>query len=151
MGFFKRLFGMGAAKEETRFLPFYVYSRRCNEPLAGKIDTMNELSIAEEGDAAWYARKVVQTTGRNRCFDSIEVEIWFDQNKQPLRRNVTGGQWLEFDEYDRLVKARASTLVDDTPGAAAATAPSAPAENQEPAQNSIRDTREMPGGNQNTG
>jgi hypothetical protein len=151
MGFFRRLFGMGPAKVDSRYFPFYVYSQRCNEPLAGKIDTMNELSISEDADAAWYSRKVVHSSGRARCFDQIEVEVWFDANKAPVRRNVTGGLWLEADEYDRLVKAQASTLVDDAPGAAAATAPSAPAGGNEPAQNSIQDSTEMPGGNQNIG
>lgn len=151
MGFFRRLFGMSPAKEDSRYFQFYVYSQRCNEPLAGKIDTMNEMSVSEEADAAWYSRKVMHTTGHKRCFDQIEVEVWFDAQKRPLRREVTGGLWLEADEYDRLVKAQASTLVDDAPGAAASTTPVESGDQTEPAQDSIQDSSEMPGGNQNIG
>lgn len=152
MGFFRRLFGMDSAKADNRFYHFYVHSQRCNEPLAGKFDTMNELSVSEDADAEWYARKVMQTSGNHRCFDQIEVEVWFDAKKVPVRHQISGGLWLERDEYDRLIKARASTLVDDTPGSAADVAPLPLSdEGQEPAQNSIRDSTQVPGGNQNKG
>jgi hypothetical protein len=125
MGFLQRLaalFGGRPPQADTRFLPLYVHSRRCNEPIAGRLDLLNEVSAAEDGaeGAVWYARKVFHTSGRGRCFDQVEVELWLDGSKQILRKEVTGGLWLERDEYDRLLQAQASTLEDDTPGGGSA-------------------------------
>ena len=101
MNFFKRianLFTGGGA--DDRFLPFYVLNRRCNEPLAGRVDLFNELSRLEEGDHSFYVRKVVHTSGQNRCFSQVEVHLWFDKNKQLVEQEITGGRWLEPEEYE---------------------------------------------------
>jgi len=100
MGFFDRLanlFSGGASKE--RMLPIYVYSRRCREAVAGTVDRMSELSQPDESDHSFYVRKVLHTSGRNRCFDQVEVQIWFDKNKQVAQHEVQGGDWLTEEEY----------------------------------------------------
>ena len=104
MNFFKRLaslFSGQAAGPSTRHLTIYVLSRRCNEPIAGQIDLLNELSQPDEGDAAYYARKVFSTSGQKRCFAQVEVELWFNTSKQVVEHQVQGGRWLEPDEYAR--------------------------------------------------
>jgi hypothetical protein len=82
-----------------RQLPIYVLSRRCNEPIAGHVDLLNELSQAEEDNYTYYARKVLHTSGERRCFDQVEVQLWFDQNKQIAHSEVTGGRRLDAAEY----------------------------------------------------
>ncbi|RIK38423.1 MAG: hypothetical protein DCC55_21235 [Chloroflexi bacterium] len=83
-------------------LTVYLLSRRCNEPIAGQVDLLNELSLTEEGsDHAYYSRKVFSTSGRNRCFDQVEVELWFDQNKNVVEHQVQGGRWLDQAEYEQ--------------------------------------------------
>jgi hypothetical protein len=106
MNFFKRLAnlftGGGRTGSDERMLSIYLLSRRCNEPLIGQIDRLNELSQSEEdADGAYYARKVFRTSGRQRCFDQVEVELWFDTNKRVIRHEVTGGRWLEAAEYEQ--------------------------------------------------
>lgn len=105
MNLFQRivnLFRGGGGGSDGRFLPIYVRSRRCNEPIAGQLDLLNELSLTEdEGDATYYGRKVLHTSGARRCFDQVEVLLWFDRNKQLLRQEVQGGQWLDAEEYER--------------------------------------------------
>ena len=99
MSFFKRLanlFSGGASKE--RMLPIYVYSRRCREAVTGTVDLFNELSQPDE-EYAYYVRKVLHTSGRDRCFDQVEVQIWFDKNKNVEHHEVQGGHWLTEEEY----------------------------------------------------
>lgn len=115
MGFIQRLFGFGAPKADTRHLPIYVYSRRCAEAIAGSVDLFNELSANEEGSEPWFVRKVLHTSGRDRCFDQVELSLWLDAKKNVVRHEVKGGIWLEPDEYARLRKATTSTLEDDEP------------------------------------
>ncbi len=96
--------GGGRPTVNNRTLSIYLLSRRCNEPLIGQIDLLNELSQTDEesGNAhAYYARKVFRTSGQNRCFDQVEVELWFNQNKKVAEHHVQGVRWLEADEYER--------------------------------------------------
>ena len=104
MNIFKRIanfFQGGGTVRNNRYFPIYVLSRRCREPLVGQIDLLNELSLTEEDDNTLYTRKVLHTSGRTRCFDQVEVLLWFDQNKQLQRQEVWGGTWLEAEEYTR--------------------------------------------------
>lgn len=104
MNFFKslaNLFGGGRPAADSRMLTVYLLSRRCNEPLAGQIDLLNELSLSDDDAHAYYTRKVFSTTGAKRCFDQVEVELWFDQNKKVIEHQVTGGRWLEAGEYEQ--------------------------------------------------
>lgn len=104
MNIFKRIanfFQGGGTTRNNRYFPIYVLSRRCREPLVGQIDLLNELSLTEEDDDTLYTRKVLHTSGRTRCFDQVEVLLWFDKNKQLLRQEVWGGTWLEAEEYER--------------------------------------------------
>jgi len=104
MNIFKRIanfFQGGGGASNNRYFPIHVLSRRCREPLAGQVDLLNELSLTEEDDSTYYTRKVLHTSGRTRCFDQVEVLLWFDKSKQLLRQEVWGGEWLEAEAYER--------------------------------------------------
>jgi hypothetical protein len=101
MSFFKRLTNLlTGGSSGDRNLPFYAFSHRCQEPLAGQIDLYNELSGTDDSDAIYYCRKVLHTSGKNRCFAEVEVQLWFDKNKQIVRHEVQGGRWLTREEYE---------------------------------------------------
>ena len=107
MSFLKRLASLfsGGGGGSSRALPIYVFSTRCREPIAAEIDLVNSLSRDEENDNAYYTRKVLQGSGKNRCFTQVEVEIWFDRNKKVARHEVSGGRWLTAEEYeDELIR-----------------------------------------------
>lgn len=100
MSFFQKLSDLfRGGRPAERMLPIYAYSRRCREPVAGTVDLFNELSQPDDEEYAYYVRKVLHTSGRNRCFDEIEVQIWFDKNKRIAHQEVQGGRWLTEDEY----------------------------------------------------
>jgi hypothetical protein len=103
MNFLKRLAslftGGGGGGGSNRYLTVYVLSQRCNEPLNGQVDLLNELSKPDEGEYAYYTRKVLHTTGERRCFAQVEIELYFNQDKKVAHHQVTGGRWLTADEY----------------------------------------------------
>lgn len=94
------LMGGGAPNSGKRYLTVYVLSHRCNEPISGQVDLLNELSKTDEGDHAYYTRKVLHTTGESRCFAQVEIELHFNKDKKVIDHEVTGGRWLTSDEYE---------------------------------------------------
>ena len=102
MSFLKKLasFFAGGDGGGSRALPIYIFSNRCREPITADIDLVNSLSRDEENDNEYYTRKVLQGSGKNRCFTQVEVEIWFDRNKNVSRHEVNGGRWLTAEEYE---------------------------------------------------
>jgi hypothetical protein len=92
--------GGGAQRADKRYLTIYVLSRRCNEPISGQVDLLNELSKPDEGDYAYYTRKVLHTSGEHRCFSQVEINIYFNQDKQIVHHEVEGGRWLTSEEYN---------------------------------------------------
>lgn len=103
MSFLKRLaslFTGGGGGGSNRNLPIYVFSNRCREPIMAEIDLVNSLSRDEENDNQFYTRKVLQGSGKDRCFTQVEVEIWFDRNKKISNHEVGGGRWLTEEEYE---------------------------------------------------
>lgn len=134
MNFLRRLLGMfGGGSSSGRYVDIYVLSRRCNEPLLGQIDLINELSRIDEGDTAYYTRKVLHTTGERRCFDQVEVELYFDRNKKILRHEVSGGRWLTGEEYaDELERFNAPPPEEEEQGEEAQAAAASPTGDQTP-------------------
>lgn len=102
MSLLKRIasFFTGRPSSGSRNLTIYVLSTRCNEPLSAQVDTLNALSGSDDADAALYTRKVIQGTGKNRCFAQVEVELWFNSQRSLLRHAVSGGRWLTEEEYE---------------------------------------------------
>jgi hypothetical protein len=103
MNFLKRLaslFAGGGGGGSNRAYPIYVFSNRCREPIMAEIDLVNSLSRDEENENQFYTRKVLQGSGKNRCFTQVEVDIWFDRSKKVSRYDVNGGRWLTEEEYE---------------------------------------------------
>ncbi|MEJ5197951.1 MAG: hypothetical protein WHX53_03420 [Anaerolineae bacterium] len=84
---------------------YWIYARcqRCGEPLKARINLMNDLSEAEDGEG-WIVRKGLVGSGANRCFQTVEVTLRFDSRKQNvLESEVVGGKLLTAEEYEALV------------------------------------------------
>lgn len=91
--------GGGAPRADKRYLTIYVLSHRCNEPISGQVDLLNELSKPDDEQYAYYTRKVLHTSGEKRCFAQVEVHLYFNQDKQVVHHEVEGGRWLTSEEY----------------------------------------------------
>lgn len=103
MGILKgiRNFFQAGTGSSRRHLIIYVLNFRCNEPISAQIDLYNDLSPAEEErkDVSFYVRKILSTSGSQRCYDTNEVQVWLDGRRRVVDYEVAGGKWLEAEDY----------------------------------------------------
>lgn len=94
MGFLeklKQLFSAPPGGEAAYWL--YVQCDRCGEKIRSRVDLYNDLSaIYEAGGTSYFCRKVLM--GQQRCYQKIEVEMWFDYRRQLTERKISGGQFI---------------------------------------------------------
>jgi hypothetical protein len=92
-----RLFAAPAAGGARPVLPLYVACARCGEVIVAEINLHNDLSLDDDetGEAGtnYICRKVL--TGRQRCFQPIEVVLRFDTQRRLVECQVTGGRQVE--------------------------------------------------------
>ena len=92
--FLERLFSPASSPETEYWLE--VRCTHCGEMLRGRVDMRNELSLADEeasSSAVFYCRKVL--IGQQRCFQPVEVELFFDSNRKLVERKIEGGQFTD--------------------------------------------------------
>jgi hypothetical protein len=97
MGLFKRLrdvFGGTEGSIQRSIYPFRVRCLRCKEIISGQVDLKNDLSVDYERNR-YVVRKLVSGSGANRCFQSIEVRLTFDMNKNLVDREIFGGEFVD--------------------------------------------------------
>ena len=99
MGFFKKLLGAFSPAKAIAQDAHMVYVRcnRCHEYLSTRIFLNRDLS--EQDDDGYVARKLLSGSGRNRCFEQIEVVLYFDQKKQVIDQQITGGTFVSAEDY----------------------------------------------------
>jgi len=117
MGLFSRIAALFTGKApggNNRYLPVYVIDHRFREPIAGQVDLLNELSLADEAGGGYYVRKVLYTSGERRCFGQVEVQLWLDSKKQITNHEVQGGRWLTADEYDAEVARQEAEAAEES-------------------------------------
>lgn len=105
MSFLKKIASFlqgGAETGEERDVHWeYVRCSRCGEKIPVRVNLRNELTAQYEGgEGAYYARKGVVGTGKTRCFQMIEVDLYFDSQRRPLSRYITGGEFITKEEFD---------------------------------------------------
>ena len=78
----------------------YVRCARCGEKICVRVDLANELTPQlDEGEGAYYVRKGVIGSGKNRCFGVIEVELFFSPDRRLVSRYISGGEFITRDEF----------------------------------------------------
>ena len=103
MGLFKRLAGFlaGGDGEGDRNAHYeYVRCARCGEKIRVRVDLGSELTPEyESSEGTYHARKGVLGSGETRCFQMIEVELYFDAEKHLVSRYISGGEFITRDEF----------------------------------------------------
>jgi hypothetical protein len=104
MGFLKRLsslFSGSGAPSDSRFAHReYIRCSRCGEKLVARVDVRNDLTPTyDEGEGAYYVRKGVVGSGETRCYQTVEVELYFDAQRNLVSRYVTGGEFISADDF----------------------------------------------------
>ena len=80
----------------------YVQCGRCGEPIRGRVDLINEPSLADDG-VTWIVRKGLIGSGARRCYQTVEVTLTFDaQKRHVLESEVRGGKIITEEEYRAL-------------------------------------------------
>lgn len=95
------LFAGSGRGDEGRVHWEYVRCLRCKEKLAVRVDLENELTPQYEStEGAYYVRKGVLGSGKTRCFQMIEVELYFDAERNLVSRYITGGEFITREEFE---------------------------------------------------
>ena len=94
MNFFKKLLTPPPANRGT-FYTFAVKCKRCGEIIHGQVNVNNDPSLEfdEKGKPYFVCRKVL--IGENLCFQQIEVNFKFNEQRGLLDRQITGGEFVE--------------------------------------------------------
>ena len=91
--------GGGGSTFDDNTYTIYAQCRRCGEVLRGRVNLMNEPSVADDG--TWVVRKILSGSGKNLCFQTVEVTLHFDSRKQQVvNSEVSGGKLITADEYE---------------------------------------------------
>jgi hypothetical protein len=78
----------------------YVQCDDCGEKLHTRISLYNDLSIkyAEtEAGTTYFCRKTL--IGSELCFQPIEVELTFDEQRKLIDKKIQGGQFISEEEF----------------------------------------------------
>ena len=100
MSFFKKLSDIFYSSGGHDDRAYWIYARcnRCGEKVRARVDLSNNLSVNYNGGKnTYFCRKVL--IGEERCFEKIEVEFTYDQNRKLIDRQITGGQFISEEEF----------------------------------------------------
>ena len=76
-----------------------VKCNRCGEVISAALDLRNDMSAdynENTGATTFVSRKVLM--GRQRCFQQIEVTLFFDSHHRLTSKEVVGGKFVEPDD-----------------------------------------------------
>lgn len=81
-------------------LYFYVRAHRCDEVIQVRLNLMNDLShrdteSGEESKDFWVHKTIV---GR-KCYDRMEADFTFDENRKLTHKEVRGGVFVDEAAY----------------------------------------------------
>lgn len=94
----------GFGGDEKGVYRIYVRCNRCGEPLQSRVNLMNDPSLADDGET-WIVRKGIIGSGKNLCFQTIEVTLRFDAKKQKIiESTAVGGELLTAEAYEALLQ-----------------------------------------------
>lgn len=78
----------------------YVRCDRCGELLRTRVDLSHDLSVeygGASGGDRYYTRKVL--IGSGPCFQRIETELTFDDQRRVIDRFIQGGTFVSEETY----------------------------------------------------
>ena len=101
--FLKRLFGGGgvprSSSDDPDGLYYYVRPKGCDEVVRVRVNRMNDISLADDGQSYW-AHKVVRGT---KCRQSAELDLYFDRNRKLANTEVKDGDLVDAHAYEEWV------------------------------------------------
>src|SRR5262249_41441103 len=101
MDFFKKLFGGSGGNTDRVGLYFYVKPHGCDEVIRVRIDSNNDLSLADD-NSTYFVRKSIRGT-TYKCNRSAELELTFDATRRLQNTELMGGVLVTKADYDAWV------------------------------------------------
>ena len=102
MDFLKKIFGgFGGGPAPVRGLFYYIQPKGCQEIVRVRIDTHNDLSLADD-NTNYFVRKTVRGT-TYKCTRSAELNVAFDSSRRVQNTEVTNGTLMTEADYDAWV------------------------------------------------
>ena len=98
MNLLKRLFVPAPSQSGRQIDQITVRCQRCGEIITAPLDLRNDLSVEYDestGATTYLCRKGLM--GKQRCFQTIEVTLTFDENRKLIDRQIQGGTFVEPD------------------------------------------------------
>jgi len=97
MSILKKLSSLFSAPRPTAMDSYLVTVRcnRCGEEIQARVNLNNDPSInygEGTGKTTYFCRKIL--IGEKQCFQQVEVELTFDENKKLKDRQIHGGQFI---------------------------------------------------------
>ena len=103
MNLLKRLFvGGGGNSGDPAGMYFYLKPKGCDEVVRVRINRNNDLSLADDGKNFWVHKVVMGTT----CFQRVELDLYFNQNRQLSSSQASGGDLVKEADYQAWIAAR---------------------------------------------
>ncbi|MCC6614661.1 MAG: hypothetical protein IT320_14365 [Anaerolineae bacterium] len=98
MDFLKRLFGGGGSQSSSDpdGLYFYVRPKGCEEVVRVRINRMNDISLADDGETFWVHKSVRGI----KCRQTAELDIYFDRNRKLANSEIKDGDLVDARAYE---------------------------------------------------
>lgn len=96
MGFFDRLKSLLMGETKPQHYYIYVRCRRCGEPIKAHLDLLTSLARDDSGN--YMVRKTL--VGNRRCFERVEVTLYFDANREVIDQTISGGDFITAEAYN---------------------------------------------------
>jgi hypothetical protein len=95
MDILKKISSLFSTPDDSGAYWIEVKCRRCGETIRSRVNLNNDLSVnyGDDGKTTYYCRKVLM--GQERCFQRLEVELTFNENKRLIDRQISGGSFLD--------------------------------------------------------
>ena len=77
----------------------YVQCDRCGETIKTRLDLSNALTPHDEGGYVTHKTLV----GRQRCFQRIEVVLFFDKGRRLIDQEIKHGKFITAEMYESLL------------------------------------------------
>ena len=101
MGFLKKLASFFTSSGETNAHFEYVQCARCGEKIRVRVDLRNELTRDyESSEGAYHVHKGVMGTGDNYCFQMIDIDLYFNADRDLVSRYISNGEFITKEAFE---------------------------------------------------
>jgi hypothetical protein len=97
MNFLKQLFSNNSRSDDNDDgIYLYVRPKGCEEVIRVRLNPRNDLTVSEQG--GYFVHKTAR--GTHRCFNPVEMSLYFDQGRKLQNNDIKGGELVELADYE---------------------------------------------------